>query len=203
MGYTTETSATTQNLMCLPYAWTYTTTSPPSEIECTFDIYTLLSSIYALQRGGVRQRIMTSSASGGVWAALNYPLPIKETTAPAIFDVTNKNTQTYLDGIANKQTAFGLQNIGGIGVTVPYYHYTHSSPSAAQAVGTGAVYSYRPNTGANTARIEYQFQTATNFRNVSMYRAGADDCNFGCFVSIPLMARYVPGQAAQALAETN
>lgn len=194
MGYTKATSATTQNLSVLPYAWTYTVTSPPAESEVTFDIYTILSSMFCLQRGGVRHRIMTNAATGGIFASLR---PNGADTAPAaeIFDISNTNTQTFMDSSANSQLAYQMQPLGGISVAIPYYHYTHSSPSAAQAVGIGAAYSFSQKTGANSVKVDYQFTGNINFRLNPIYRSGADDCNFGGFVSVPLMARVVAGSA--------
>lgn len=192
MGYTRETSATTQNLTVLPYAWTYTTTSPPAETEVVFDMFGILSSIYCLQRGGVRHRIMTSDATGDIFASLR-PVGADQPNATQIFDIENTNSQTYMDSCSNSQIAFQMKSLGGIGVNIPYYHYTHSSPCAAQAIGTGAAYSFSQKTGANTVRIQYQFKGGLNFRLNPIYRSGADDCNFGGFVSIPLMSRTVAG----------
>lgn len=197
MGYTQATSVTTQNLTVLPYAWTYTTTSPPAETEVVFDIFGILSSIYCLQRGGVRHRIMTNAATGGIFASLR-PVGADQAASTEVFDIANTNTQTYMDSSSSSQLAYQMQPLGGIGVSIPYYHYTHSSPCAAQAIGTGANYSFSQKTGANSVRVQYQFAGNLNFRLNPIYRSGADDCNFGGFVSIPLMARVTAGAAPAA-----
>jgi len=194
MGYTLNTSATTQNVRVLPWAWTYTVTSPPAEKEVTYDPYAILSSVYALQRGGVRIRHMVTNTNGNIIASLR-PTGADQADQPEIFDISNTNSQTFLDNSASSQICWGLQTLGGLSVQVPYYHYTHSSPCAAQAVGIGASYSFSQASGANSNVLELQYQTNVNLRTSPYYRSGADDCNFGCFVSVPLMARVTAGTA--------
>jgi hypothetical protein len=186
MGYTLNSATTTQNVTVLPWAWTYTSAVTPTEKEVITDIFGLLSSMYCLQRGGVRLRNMITAGAGNLIASMNtYKIDTANSTK--IFNITNKNTQTYTDGASNSQLSWGLQELGGMSVNVPFYHYTHSSPTASQAIGTGATYSFNPLTGANTNVVEFQYQPSINLRTNPFYRAGSDDCNFGGFTSIPLL----------------
>jgi len=188
MGYTTATSATTQNLNVLPFAWICQQGGTAFDADLTYDIFTMLSSMYALQRGGVRLRIMQTAAAGQVTASMRNTNG-GEASRSDIFHITNTSTQNYIDDSPNRPLANQLQQLGGLAVDVPYYHYNHSSTSAGQMIAQNSNYAFALTTGANNNTVDFQFQPAINFGTTTTYRSGADDCNFGCFVSIPLFGQ--------------
>jgi len=188
MGYTVASSATTQNLNVLPYAWICQEAGTGFTADMTYDIFTMLSSMYALQRGGVRLRIMQTSAAGQVTASMRNTNG-GEPSRKDVFHITNTKTQDYIDDSPNRPLANQLQQLGGLAVDVPYYHYNHASTSAGQMIAQNSDYTFALTTGANNNTVDFQFQPAINFATTTTYRAGADDCNFGCFVSIPLFGQ--------------
>lgn len=194
MGYTTAAQATTQNINLLPYAWIAQDASSGGYADVTYDIYTILSSIFCLQRGGVRIRYMATSAAGLMTTSLRNTVD-SEAQRDDIFHITNLSTQDFIDDCANRPLVNQLTQMGGIAVNVPYYHYTHSSPSSAQMIAVDAHYTFKTNKGANAVSLQTQFQPAVNFATVYTYRSGSDDCNFGGFVSIPLF-RYLDTRPA-------
>jgi len=144
--------------------------------------------MYALQRGGVRLRIMQTAAAGQVTASMRNTNG-GEASRSDIFHITNTSTQDFIDDSPNRPLANQLQQLGGLAVDVPYYHYNHSSTSAGQMIAQNSNYAFALTTGANNNTVDFQFQPAINFGTTTTYRSGADDCNFGCFVSIPLFGQ--------------
>lgn len=181
LGMTTVASATTQNVKLNPYAWRYFTLGD-TPTEYTYDIYSSLSSMYALQRGGIRIRQATTSAAGLVQVRMDNH---NETTtnSTAVVNITNTSSSDFIEATANAQYAVGLQQLGGIGVSVPFYHYTHSTCSVGNSIGTLAPLNYDISRGGNQVSLNIQYSPAINYRATPYYRAGADDCNFGVFVS--------------------
>lgn len=188
MGYTTAAAATTQNLNILPYAWVCQQAGSTFSGEMTYDIFTMLSSMYALQRGGVRLRIMQTAATGQVTASMRNSNS-GEPPRNNVFSITNTSSQNYIDDSPNRPLANQLQQLGGIAVDVPYYHYNHASTSAGQMIAQDSKYAFALTTGANNNTVDFQFQPSINFSTTTTYRSVSDDCNFGCFVSIPLLGQ--------------
>lgn len=184
MGFTNASSATTQNINILPFAWR-AQPDPLDAGEVTYDIYGLLSSMYSLQRGGVRLRSMVTSAAGYVSTSLRFTGP-DEAARTQMFKISNTSSSVFIDDSAFKPLAVQLQQLGGVGVEVPYYHYNHSTPSASQMITATSSYNFNPSTGSNAQSVDIQYQPAVNFGTSVIYRSGGDDCNFGGFVSIPL-----------------
>nr|QQV35793.1 capsid protein [Dicistroviridae sp. squirrel/UK/2011] len=183
LGFTTQTSATTQNIILLPYGWRYTKDVAASETEYTMDIFSSLSAIYALVRGGVRIRQPMSSASGLVQARLDI-LSSDTPNSAEVVDITNTSSTNFIESSYNAQYAMTLQQLGGIGLQVPFYHYTHSSCTLGNALGPTNPQNHNINKGSVQTALNIQYSPAMNYRANPFYRSGADDCNFGAFVSM-------------------
>lgn len=196
MGFTTAGSATTQNCTVTPYAWTYTKSLTNADTEYTADIFTHMSSVYALVRGSVRIRQPVTSAAGLIQA---FTVLKPSTTGPdnnKIFDIRNVSTINYIEASYNTQYAVGLQQLGGIAVQVPFYHYTHSAVTLGNAKGPTNPLGYDMNRGGTQVNVAFQYSPAINLRANPYYRAGADDLNFGTFVStVPLINVTPPAPA--------
>ena len=144
--------------------------------------------MYALQRGGVRLRIMQTAAAGQVTASMRNSNS-GEPSRNNVFSITNTSSQNYIDDSPNRPLANQLQQLGGIAIDVPYYHYNHASTTAGQMIAKDSKYAFALTIGANNNTVDFQFQPSINFSTTTTYRSGSDDCNFGCFVSIPLLGQ--------------
>lgn len=188
MGFTTAGSATTQNCTVTPYAWTYTKSLTNADTEYTADIFTHMSSVFALVRGGIRIRQPVSSTSGLIQAFTVTKPSVTGPDSNKIFDIRNVSSINYIEASYNTQYAVGLQQLGGMAVQVPFYHYTHSAVTLGNAKGPTNPLNYNMNRGGNQINVAFQYSPAINLRANPYYRAGADDLNFGTFVStVPLI----------------
>lgn len=189
IGWTNDASETTRNVVIPPFAWVY---NQPTEVDSpsgvTTDIYTHLSSMYALQRGGVRVRVMTNEVGGIIGAFLRRQISFVGIFTKFFFITTN-GLDLFIKAMVNRQVAVSMGNLGGIGVQVPYYHNLPSSASIDQGIATTRPYPTSHHKSNNKNLLELQFSVAQNLKYTPIYRSGADDCNFGAFVStVPILA---------------
>lgn len=178
-----------------PFSWsTYYATSSTTQQNCdlTVDYFGLFSSIFALNRGGVRIRTVpfdnpevtnkfvtrcsllnndsnAPNYTGSTSAAVTYSPP---RFAPTVSELVR---QTY-----------------GVEVFVPMYsqYHTRSSASCMYANSTaGAPQISFGDVGAPASILTFQNDGTTGTPSLIFYRSGADDAQFGMFVSIPLFVR--------------
>ena len=190
MGQVSDDSAVT-GMSLVPYSWCTNTVGGDTLTNSTYDIYSVLSSMYSLQRGGVRVRAMSSAATGYTHVTLKYHPP-GDTGLPNPFNTSTMTAAVYQLSSANRPYANQLQELGGVAVEVPYYHYNHSTPTCSQMLSPDLNYNYSNLTGSNSTTLEYFYETTVNLSQITHYRAGSDDCNFGGFVSIPMLAQLNP-----------
>lgn len=168
------------------------------------DYLDVISQCYALNRGGVRLKLIDTSPGApneAISAQLLYIPPTAVTGFTAgplvisniIDKVTWNATGSAILPTANptntaSPTVFASStSTGGIEVSVPQYHYTHSRSTISNITWTIAAGTFNL-TSYLTSRLLVVFSKPTNFSsytNVDIYRAGSDDYNCGYFVGVP------------------
>lgn len=188
MNTETLTSDVTQ-VTLHPFLYDISEGSPPTEYALGRDPYALFSSIYCLQRGGVRIKWMADTNSGMVYYKYdkNYTSPLLS----AVLETSNNPYQHSVTSMVGAQFNMEKSYLGGLAASLPYYHYTHSSPCGAQAVNRSVPLLNKAATGANTNLLYIIFSYPLLRNKLFFHRSGADDCNFGGFVSIPPFAQAV------------
>jgi hypothetical protein len=161
------------------------TTIAGSANNVTRDFYSMFSSIYSMSRGGIRLRIMSQpSSSANVYISLDHV----DSNAGNVSNVwTLSSTTTESDLIlksGNQGQAFSNAAATTIpGVFVPGHTRTVNRPNASQFMTSSTSLSYSK--GETAPAQVYFYYNAASGTNSFMHRAGADDCGFGDFVSIP------------------
>lgn len=179
----------------LPFAWDYYyNTTTPVVPNWNPDIYGTLCSIFALSRGGVRWKFIeplgaansaTNTLSGFTTVTLD------QTTG----DINQMIYEGYGNYLANSKIFIGtstgtrafFQSSVGIHpeVNVPQYHRLHSRSNLDHMCNITYVYSTGVGNLSTRNFVEY-YSTNGNPFAIPM-RAGSDDVNLGCFISIPPM----------------
>lgn len=186
---TTMTSAQVTNLY--PFLWlpfysngTAMTGSP------SFDIYSQLSTIYALSRGGVRIRILPRDNPDSTLIAGCVRYENAASSSVTLTSIANiiAGTVILFKSISAGTSQFRESLVGGIDVQIPQSSATVSRISSANTTTSTGVYSYAAQLGD---RAVLWLKTLNSVGTPSMvfdvYRSGADDCNFGLFTGIPPM----------------
>jgi hypothetical protein len=187
----------------LPFAWDYYYNAG-TPVACNWnpDIYGTLCSMFALSRGGVRWKFVehlgaqssaTNTLSGFTTVMLD------QSTGDINQMIYENEGNNYLNDQIFTGTSTGTRAIfqSAVGVqpeiNVPQYHRYHSRSNMDHMCNT--TFPYKTGVGNLSTRnfVEY-FSTNGNPFAWPM-RAGSDDCNFGCFVSIPPMTRVAGGGA--------
>jgi len=175
-----------------PFSWTpYVSNATVLSGAPSRDPFTQASSIYALNRGGVRLKFTPDSDAGngalylalqqidrGSTAFSNAGTTLGAMSGTLWSQITNSLAQTYM-----------TLNNGGHGIFVPQQESDHSRVSVANRCGSTGVMSYTNNPSARS--IVYLFQpttTAANVVGLLYHRSGADDISFGLWCGIPPMA---------------
>lgn len=159
------------------------------------DLYSLLSSIYTFSRGGVRYKLLTGYVSAineapcMAWLqAGNYSTASRDfITSSATQDVLG-NSVSYNYAISSGPLVISnLASRLGVEIQVPGYSRLISRPNTDCVTCSGA-YQYPSSQGAPST-----FLTVYSKLNLveNIARAGADDCTFGGFCSIPPLVSYV------------
>lgn len=156
----------------------------------TKDYYTYFSCMYALSRGGVRLKTLYTHNRGenaGVW---NLTYNAEGDTASNSFCTFFTSTiSNFVSTFSSASWLYSVLRTGGPSVQIPQALATHSRVCAAQKGTAAQNMSYTDNPSDRTV-LRFQ-QTPTATANVSpflIHRAGADDGNFGLFVStVPLV----------------
>ena len=171
----------------LPFAWKYYATGSTVSQNLTPDPYGMFSSMYAIQRGGVRMRFMGTQPGLMYRVSLRQSMP-SEVDRSEWFELNTIDHPTYINDSYNRPFAVNPSELGGIAVEIPYYHYTHSTPSLSQGIGEGLQpYSFSYLRGANSQSLQLYGGAIVDYSETDVYRSGSDDCNFGSFVSIPIL----------------
>jgi hypothetical protein len=163
----------------------------PVVVQRCNDIFSHLSSVYAMNRGGVRLKLVPSMTH----VATNYmtqlemrnsnssdlPLPIS-TSGPGFFN-------NYWRG-ANSNWNISQILGGGPDIQAPMYNWLHAFPSGANMVTDVHSIDSEMRSAADHSAVHFMpCNTDDDFEDnfFNVYRSGADDCNFGLFASIPPM----------------
>jgi hypothetical protein len=157
------------------------------------DVFSILSSCYALMRGGVRIKVNSTSVSPNS-LAFAYAVPIMNYALPSLinFNWASAPLVGAALGAMRPSATFRQEVNGGVEVEHPFYCRTHSASCGdllnAPLIGNAiraSVYGPVPRVVGNI-----QYTTAPN-STPQVYRAGSEDCSFGLFVSIPPIAGWV------------
>lgn len=184
----TETTFQVTNISMAPWAWTVGDAGEAYDVQLPTDIYTKLSSVFSLQRGGLRIKWLSESNNGCVYSYIDRNISDVNTARSNIF--TNKTGQTlqeFLFDSSGAQVNAEKGYMGGMSTQLPFYHYTHSAPSGSQCISNTGNYVLDVAHGANLNILEMYFTQAMDSSKFFIYRSGSDDCNFGGFCSIPPM----------------
>jgi len=177
----------------LPFAWDYYfENAPPQLPKYTPDIYGTLCSIFAMSRGGVRIKMIDTQNNAGT-AQVFVGNTISTTTASTTL-LSRTAVGTDLAGIDPQHYNAGLRSFAvssvaiPIEVAVPQYHRFHSRTNVDHMCNLQYQYTYAIGRLATRLVVDFLYQ---DIPYACLFRAGADDCNFGCFVSIPPMTTVV------------
>lgn len=161
------------------------------------DLYTILSSIYLFSRGSVRLKINMTGASGASssnsFSASLFAVPVDNLS---ISSISNLNA-LGLTGTTAVSTSNILRTYSHLGqnlcaeIQVPQYNMMHSRVNwehvASPNIST-PVFSGRSKVVVSITNLSMNIEPT-----VGIHRAGGDDCNFGCFISIPPMVSVMAG----------
>lgn len=176
----------------LPYSWSAAVSSgasPTVDSTCGRCFYDMCSGMYALSRGGVRIKGYQRAISGTQSSSYeNIPVistlgQVLQSTFPR-YPMETSATALVNDGFIGSFGPMVFQMpryTGGIDVQVPQYHKFHSRASPDHFTWSGHQQEWTSNT-ANQMYLQIESQTGSAY---SFWKCGADDANFGCFVSIP------------------
>lgn len=157
------------------------------------DFYSLMGSMFALSRGGVRLRLIDmGQRDNKTMVSYNQTLRTGAITDFVVPSATDSRGFSSL--LVRYSTPFAIQQYaadGGVEVNVPMYSRFIARPSAASLVApTNGTLTVQPTISGDDPvdlnSICVDFRTAPTETPVFM-RCGSDDNNFGLFVSIPPM----------------
>lgn len=162
--------------------------SPASSSVVLIDFVTRISSLFALQRGGMRLKFTYANtlaippSATIVNLAGTYTQPYSASNTVA--GVTN-----FEVAAANMPRAFGTPTENNLEVNIPSYTQSFARPVADLIINDN--YSNSSSLGYATTTttivpLPVVALDATNLTNVTPYKAASDDFSLGRFVSIPL-----------------
>lgn len=158
------------------------------------DLFSTLSSIFALSRGGMRIKFRIQTTANGAYTNIAY--------------LTGASTGFVGGLILNMASATSAQTLTPyilestqnpvLEVQIPQYH-RYVSRINSQCLGMSG-YEYENNNAGMAPDISLQVQhgdlTVASIKSYTIYRAMADDGNFGVFKSIPPMMNTLTYQAS-------
>lgn len=176
------------------------------------DLYGHLGAIFALNRGGVRIKYVNPVPKPEIVGGTTVAKPIGSVSLFSdgpTYSLINQNIwfpyNRFRPGIVDTAQSntiyFNPVDEYGVEVTMPQYSLTQSIPNAAMRCG--GRYFYPQNKVSASSSLPslliidrslstYDLVTTDIYRPTVM-RAGSEDTNFGCFVSIPPMVS-IPGR---------
>lgn len=178
--------------------WTFDVTISSAPHFCS-DLYGTLSSIFLFSRGGVRLKGLPINIAASdilIKNTMCYLVPLSRTTADILHisggATTGLGGTTINAGLfSNGPKVFARMSDGQPWeITVPQYHRYHSRVNQDHITDAVNYTTARPSLSTSFA-VETQVlgATADGVPKIQMLRAGADDCNFGVFISIPPMVK--------------
>jgi hypothetical protein len=161
-----------------------------SELNGNVDVYSQISLCFALQRGSIRYKFLSTNPDANQTMFIRMS-PI-QTTVSGLYANGNFQDQT-LPVLANQNYGNGDNNTfvhkgisGGLEVDFPYYGKSFSHPTAAvmtnSVAGTIVNYDFT-NTAPGTVASIYYPLPAHSVSNI--WRAAGEDFSLGLFVSVP------------------
>lgn len=192
-----NTNAVTPNTTTYVFPYAFQVSDQDTDDSALFnnDLYGMLASIYCYSRGGVRLKVKDSTAANTMRCAYLYDFTHQQQVPSTyLVDTNTFGVDTFEDGDAGKYN-FVLQDGREekiMEVQVPMYSMYHSRANAGNFVGTTGVQDVFKEVRARmlVAVQEYGNEGTKDTFVPRVLRAGADDCNFGGFISIPPFASY-------------
>lgn len=179
-------------LTIVPYgSLVYSNTVANNYPDTIADLYSTLSGCYALVRGGVRLKIVGSSALAQNLAPVLFS---QQVTFNTYSSFTN-HTTVLPDGSSNPNASriSNPQQFNQVAAnlctetSIPQYHRYHSRATQDHYVGPSQIYTTQAASLANRTVVTYYYPGNTTMPINYVCRGGADDSNFGVFVSVPPM----------------
>jgi hypothetical protein len=157
----------------------------------TQDLYTVLSSIYGLVRGGVVIRVYANTTTtGGVTFGYIY----NDSTSQDSFvglSTTDRNVTSIISNYNNVPLI--PHNIFQEKINeyvIPQYQKTHSRPCVS-SLSNPINLPLQTGINSTTPNLAFSVQFPNVPTSVFVSRAGSDDINFGMFISIPPMTSII------------
>jgi len=161
----------------------------------TSDLYGTIASCFLFSRGGVRLKMIVlndSDATGKVRSLISYlnARDQADGSTPRIYDAPGT---TFLSNATNSfEYTIGPKVLSRttdgqpLEVYVPQYHRYHSRVNMEHSISTTFPYSWSKPSTVSSFVVDVQAPgvVAYNAYRANWFRAGADDCNFGVFISI-------------------
>lgn len=186
-------AANAANLNVLPFAYSNTGTTAGS-LQPVYgnDLYGLLNSIFLYSRGGVRLKLLvTGTPPASMQSHINFNQSggfISTMVVPSSNDLNGLNSKSsWTDGTA-LYTIHNTNIDPVVEVQVPQYMFTHSRCNVEHMCGAGKNYLLAQTSLGTPMFVDFTVPSQTNPSTTwswVLFRAGADDVNFGGFVSIP------------------
>jgi len=171
-----------------PFATEYCTNIDSSHYYTVLnkpDLYTYLSAPYLFSRGGVRIKNKTITAAAKGFANLRVAYTGSSQNAVCI-DATAQSRSTIMKRL-NPTVEIDEAITAGLDVQIPMYHMSYVRNQACE-VCNGSVNLISNYALPGTCRVILSISMDANPSGGQYtYRAGADDLNFGYFVSVPPM----------------
>jgi hypothetical protein len=160
------------------------------------DLFSTLTGIYALSRGGVRLKVLTDTSVSNKYpsiATLAHLSHGDATTSTAVWTAT----ATANGGATNIMNRFNgqpltIMNNGSNYISefaVPQYNRYHSRATFDNMVNPNIATSTAETTFADKNLVTFFIPGVTTIAQPQVFRGGSDDVNFGVFVSIPPMQK--------------
>jgi len=176
----------------VPRAWSAFTgtaaTNPTSNQRCN-DIFSHLSAVYAMNRGGVRLKLVPTMTH----VATNYmaTLDLRNSNSANIANPVTSSAPGFFNHYwRGSNTNWNISQVlaGGPDIQAPMYNWLHAFPSGANMTATALGIVAEMRSAADHTAVHFMpcnTEDTFVFNYFNVYRSGADDCNFGLFTSIP------------------
>lgn len=198
---TTAVATSTSYKNFIPFAWSNVTVDLVTPVTpfTTSDLYGTLCSIFLFSRGGVRLKMLVlndSASTQNVKYLMAYLNPQIYGGGAGTKLLDAAGTTTDAAAANPNEFCLGPKVIARVAdgqpleVSVPQYAKYHSRVNTDHAVSVTNPYSFSKGSLATGTFLDVQPMgvVAFNAYRAMWFRAGADDCNFGGFISIPPMA---------------
>jgi hypothetical protein len=174
--------------------WNFLVAAGETQPVVVADFYTYMQACYALQRGGVRLKLVTTTAED-LKAYVTLLTYNNQTLLPLASQLWTTVISTYVTSIwgNNKPSAvFSTTVNGGVEVEVPFYSRYSAAP-ICDLIGTQTAapegFDYNPQGPVPRNRILSVFSSPPVSPILTM-RAVSEDFSFGMFVSTPPLVRF-------------